>query len=53
MDEQSGLERVGLVIKNCSIIEYEDDLHCGCAMTAEQARLLAGALNHYADRVDE
>jgi hypothetical protein len=53
VDDQSGLERVGIVMRDSSIVEYEDELCPGAALTSEQARTLAHALNHYADRVDE
>ena len=53
VDDDSGIEGIALVLRDPSVIEYEsDELVPGCKMTASQARSLARALYHCADRIE-
>jgi hypothetical protein len=52
VDDANGVESVGLVLRDASIVEYEDELAPACLMTAGQARALAGALGRCADRIE-
>lgn len=52
-DEENGVESVGLILRNVSIVELtEDELVPGCTITPWQARCLANALVELADRIE-
>ncbi len=52
-DEQDGIESVGLILRNISIVEVEEDeLVPGCTLTPWHARCLAHTLVEIADRIE-
>ena len=51
VDEHGGVESVGLVLRNASIVEYEDELTPGCKLTSQQAMRLAAALARCAKQI--
>jgi hypothetical protein len=52
VDEQSGVESVGLALIDASIVEHEDELVPGCTVTPFQARCMAAALIEMAERIE-
>lgn len=51
VDEYGGVESVGLVLRNASIVEYENELTPGCKLTPQQAMQLAAALADAAQQI--
>lgn len=52
VNEDGGIDLVALILRNTSIVEYEDELTPGLTMTPWNARCLAHALTECADRID-
>ena len=53
LDENAGVESIGIVMRGVSIVEYKgDELTPGCNLTPWHARCLAQALIEMADRID-
>ena len=52
VDDADGTESVAVVLRDASIVEFEDELVPGCTMNAFQARCMAHALNECADRLE-
>lgn len=53
VDEEGGVDKVGIVMAGASIVEFEGELTPGCTITPWHARCLAQALNELADRIDD
>ena len=53
IDEYGGTESVGLVLRNPSIVEYEDELTPGCKLASSQAMRLAAELARHARQISD
>jgi hypothetical protein len=53
VDDGEGVEGIGIVMRDASIVEYEEELTPGCKLTPWQARCLAHALSELADRIEQ